>query len=274
MTGSMAREPLDSSDMLEAEYFRMADVEAEMWWYTSLHASLLDTIKSFFGENRQIRILDAGCGIGGFLRYLWRHGYVNSVGLDISDIAVAFSSNQGFEVIKGSIADRSVLAQVGKVDVIVSMDVICSLPDEAERVVFFREASRLLNDGGVMIIQTPAFPCLGGIHDMAVGVNKRYTKTEMRRVLKQAGISHYRLRYRLMLLTPVVLLVRTMQRLRLKLGRDVAIESDVKMPSRTMNALLSRLQRMEDRWLPFRPFGTSLQIMVSKGYGNNEVRNG
>jgi 2-polyprenyl-3-methyl-5-hydroxy-6-metoxy-1,4-benzoquinol methylase len=267
MTDSMVRQPAASTEMFEAEYFRMAEVEAQMWWYTSLHASLLDTIQREFGANKQLRILDAGCGTGGFLRYLRHHGYSNTVGVDISDIAVQFSRKQGFEIIKGSIADRAVLERIGKVDVIVSMDVICSLPTEQERVVFFREAEHLLNNGGLMIVQTPAFSCLGGIHDMAVGVNKRYTKTEMRRLLEDAGVTHYSLHYRLMLLTPMVLLVRTAQRLRLKLGKDVPIESDVEMPSPVMNALLSRLQRLEDRWLPLRPFGTSLQILISKGHG-------
>jgi SAM-dependent methyltransferase len=264
MADGAVRESPASTEMFELEYFRMAKVEADMWWYTSLHACLLDTIQKAFGQNREIRILDAGCGTGGFLRYLRDHGYANCVGLDISTIAVGLSKCQGFEVIKGSIADRDALAQAGKVDVIVSMDVICSLPEEKERTVFFREAERSLNDGGLMVIQTPAFACLGGIHDMAVGVNKRYTKSELNSVLEQAGITRYHLRYRLMLLTPLILLVRATQRLRLKLVRNVPIESDVAMPSPIMNKLLYHLQRMEDRWLPFRPFGTSLQIEIRK----------
>jgi SAM-dependent methyltransferase len=263
-----------STEMLEAEYFRMAEVEAEMWWYTSLHASLLATIRKYFGENRQLRILDAGCGTGGFLRYLQRCGYANSIGVDISDIAVEFSRKQGFSVIQGSIADPAVLRQVGRIDVIVSLDVICSLPDEAARVSFLQQALCLLNDRGLMLIQTPAFASLGGIHDIAVGVNKRYTKAQMHRVLEQAGIRFYCLRYRLVLLTPVVLLVRSLQRWRLKRGGRVAIESDVKMPSRFVNKLLALLQQVEDRWWPWRPFGTSLQILISKGHGNDEVRTG
>lgn len=265
MTDSTVREPPSSTEMLEAEYFRMADVEARMWWYTSLHASLLATIQRTFGDNKQIRILDAGCGTGGFLRFLRDRGYTNSVGLDISAIAVDFTRKQGFEILQGSIADPAVLEHIGKVDLIVSMDVICSLPDEAERATFLREASRLLNDGGLMIVQTPAFHWLGGIHDMAVGVNKRYTRGGLRRLLQQAGVTDYELRYRLMLLTPLILLVRSSQRLKLKLGKNVPIESDVVMPSPIMNTVLSRLQRLEDHWLPSRPFGTSLQIYIAKG---------
>ena len=271
MTASTASQPPASTEMLEAEYFRMANVEAQMWWYTTLHANLLHTIQNFFGEDRQLRIFDAGCGTGGFMRYLRQHGYANIVGMDIADIAVNFSRNQGFEVIQGSIADSSVLARIGKVDVIVSMDVMCSLPDEKERAIFLKEAAGLLKDKGLMIVQMPAFPCLGGIHDMAVGVNKRYTKHGLRELLRQAHIDNYRLQFRLMLLTPVIFLARTIQRLRLKLGNNVPIQSDVKMPPRIVNTLLARLQRIEDRWLPFKPFGTSLQILISKGHGNNEI---
>lgn len=250
--------------MLDSEYQRMAKVEADMWWYTSLHADLLDMIRKHFGEARGIRILDAGCGTGGFLRQLQRHGYTNSAGLDISPIAVDFCRKQGLEVWQGSIADTAALTRAGSADVIVALDVICSLPDEQQRVDFFIAASRQLNDGGLLFVQTPAFRCLGGIHDLAVGVNKRYTRGDMQALLKLAGIGACRLRYRMLLLAPLVFVARSLQRLRLRFRSNVTIESDVKMPPPIVNTLLFHLQRLEDRWLPFRPFGTSLQILVKK----------
>lgn len=250
--------------MLESEYHRMAQAEAGLWWYRSLHADLLDVIRARFGDTRELRILDAGCGTGGFLNVLRQHGYRHCTGLDISPLAVEFCRRQGHAVVQGSIADAAALGQAGKADVIVSMDVICSLPDAAQRAEFFRAAYGLLNAGGLLLVQTPAFRSLGGIHDLAVGVNRRYTKAEMRALLQQAGIDSYTLRYRLVLLTPLVFLARAWQRLRLRFGRDVAIESDVKLPPAPVNSLLFRLQRGEDRWLPLRPFGTSLQILITK----------
>lgn len=254
-----------TTEMLASEYRRMAEVEARMWWYTSLHADLLALIRRHFGERRDIRILDAGCGTGGLLRLLRQHGYHNTLGVDISDIAVARTREQGFEVLQGSIADARLLAGIGKVDLLLSLDVVCSLPDEAARLSFFQEAERLLDDGGLMLVQTPAFACLGGIHDLAVGVNVRYTQASMRRLLEQAGITGFRQRYRLVLLSPLIWLLRTLQRRRLKAGGELRLESDVKMPPRSLNALLYFLQRTEDRLLPFRPFGCSLQILINKG---------
>jgi len=258
------RQPQVSSGMLAGEYQRMAGVEADMWWYTSLHADLLDIIGERFGQERGIRILDAGCGTGGFLSQARRRGYANCKGLDIAPIAVDACRQQGLDVLQGSIADSSALARAGSADVIVAIDVICSLPDEQQRADFFRTANHLLNDGGLLIVQTPAFRCLRGIHDLAVGVNQRYTKQDMHKLLKLAGIQSYRLRYRLLLLAPLVLVARSLQRLQLRFRSNVAIESDVKMPPPMVNALLYLLQRTEDRWLPFRPFGTSLQILVGK----------
>jgi SAM-dependent methyltransferase len=253
-----------STAMLESEYHRMAQLESGLWWYRSLHADLLDMIHAHFGTRRDLRILDAGCGTGGFLRHLRGAGYHDCVGLDISPLAVAFCREDGLDVAQGSIADASALSARGKADLIVAMDVICSLPDDSQRVEFLRAASRQLNPGGLIIAQTPAFSALRGIHDLAVGVNKRYTKSGMRKLLALADIDSARLRYRLMLLTPLVLLARSLQRLRLRFARDVAIESDVKMPPALVNSLLFHLQRSEDRFLPWRPFGTSLQVCVTK----------
>lgn len=250
--------------MLESEYHRMAQLEAGLWWYRSLHADLLDMIQSHFGARRNLRILDAGCGTGGFLRYLRKAGYDDCTGLDISPLAVAFCREHGLAVAQGSIADATALSACGTADLIVSMDVICSLPDDSQRVDFLRAASRQLNAGGLLIVQTPAFSVLGGIHDLAVGVNKRYTKAGMRSLLALAGIGASRLRYRLLLLTPLVFLTRSLQRLRLRFASNVTIESDVKMPPALINSLLFRAQRFEDRYLRLRPFGTSLQVFVTR----------
>jgi SAM-dependent methyltransferase len=250
--------------MLESEYHRMAQVEADLWWYRSLHADLLDMVQSHFGARRDLRILDAGCGTGGFLLYLRRAGYTDCAGLDISPLAVAFCREQGLDVAQGNIADPTTLSARGTADLIVSMDVICSLPDDSQRVDFLRAASRQLNAGGLLIVQTPAFSLLGGIHDLAVGVNKRYTKAGLRSLLALAGVHAGRLRYRLMLLTPLVFLTRSWQRARLKFASNVTIESDVKMPPALINTLLFNAQRFEDRYLPLRPLGTSLQLIVTK----------
>ena len=69
------------------EYYKMAEVEMNHWWYKSLHFQVLQQlmIKS---KSKKIKILDAGCGSGGLMKYLEARGYENMKGFDISDEAV------------------------------------------------------------------------------------------------------------------------------------------------------------------------------------------
>ncbi len=254
-----------STKMLDDEYYRMASAESELWWYRSLHEFVLDKIQQCHGSRTSIRILDAGCGTGGLLTFLRNNGYSNTVGIDISKIAIEFCRNNGFKVIEGSIADQQVLVNLGKFDVIVSLDVICSLPNEGERKNFFRGSHQALNQGGFLFVQTPAFKLLSGIHDLAVGVNHRYTRHEMTDLLTQAGIKSPKVNYRLFIFTPIIFIVRMVQQLMLWLkGPNVVIKSDVSMPASFVNSVLLFIQRFEDRVLPVKPFGTSLQIQITK----------
>lgn len=251
-------------EMLDSEYDRMATAESQMWWYRSLHEHLLRKIQARHGANKDIRILDAGCGTGGFLRFLRDSGYSNLVGIDVSSIAVDYCQQQAFDITRISISDPQLYSRLGQFDVIVSIDVICSLPNEEERIRFFRGAYEGLKPGGMVVVQTPAFRIMGGIHDIAVGVNQRYSKREMRELLKTADLDQPQLAYRLTLMSIPIFFVRLIQRTRLKLNRDTPIESDVVMPSRVINTLLLNWQRFEDRWLPINLFGSSLQITLCK----------
>lgn len=255
------------SEMIDAEYRRMAAAESEMWWYRSLHEFLVEQIQKHHGGNRRLRVLDAGCGTGGFLRFLRERGYDDIAGVDISPLAVEFCRGRGLAVEQDSISNPAPYARLGPFDVIVSMDVICSLPTEEERERFLRAARGALKEGGMLLVQTPAFPLLGGIHDIAVSVNHRYRKADMRALLERAGLQDACLSYRLVLLTPLVFVARLLQRWRLRMFPGAAIESDVAMPGAFINRLLLGLQRLEDKRLPWKPFGTSLQIVFIEARG-------
>ncbi|HEY4043644.1 MAG TPA: class I SAM-dependent methyltransferase, partial [Rhodopila sp.] len=51
--------------MEPTEYALMDAAEDRMWWYRALHSRLLDTLNGTHG-----RVLDSGCGTGGFLTAL------------------------------------------------------------------------------------------------------------------------------------------------------------------------------------------------------------
>ncbi len=251
-------------EMLRDEYTYMAEAEQEMWWYCAVHEYFLRAIKRRFGEDRSIRILDAGCGTGGFLNFLRQHGYENCKGIDVSSTAISFCQARGLDVVYGSIDDSSDMEQHGDFDLIVSLDVICSLPDHESRLRFFSLAYSRLKPGGQILVQTPAFEAMRGIHDLAVRVNHRYTCSEMRELLARYELEPRSLRYRLFMLSIPITVVRTLQRWKLANSNDVSIRSDVDVPPHWLNSALLGWQRLEDRFLPFKPFGSSLIIELGK----------
>src|SRR4051794_39897303 len=102
------------------EYSLMDEVEDTMWWYRALHARLLRHLQGTSG-----RILDAGCGTGGFLRILRkRRPDLAVVGVDFFPAAAARAAvKSGAPAVCASVtslpfANRSF-------DAIVSADVLC-----------------------------------------------------------------------------------------------------------------------------------------------------
>ena len=80
------------------EYEAMARCEKELWWYKSLHELTLSKIKAY-SSSKELNILDAGCGTGGFLAKLENEGYTNVQGFDLSEDAVKYaSSNTQFKI--------------------------------------------------------------------------------------------------------------------------------------------------------------------------------
>ena len=102
-----------------AEYALMDLVEEEMWWYRALHSRLLAALAPVSG-----RVLDAGCGTGGFLRKLAAaRPDLELVGLEWDGAAaVRAGSKAARSIARGSVnappfADRSF-------DAVVSADVL------------------------------------------------------------------------------------------------------------------------------------------------------
>lgn len=244
------------------EYEIMAAVEASHWWYRCLHRAVLDAIERQF-ESRQIQILDAGCGTGGLLHSLRRAHYQSVKGFDLAPLAVTICRDHGLDVEQGNLRDIAAICAPLQFDVIISNDNLYHLA-AVQRRQFIEHVYERLHPGGLLIMNLPALAMFRGKHDRAVGVTHRFSKAEVEQLLRGTGFEVLDLRYWPVLLAPVIGLVRWWQRLTDDASSQVAPVSDLKFHAGLINNLLYGLIRLEQRWLPFAPAGSSLFCVLRK----------
>lgn len=100
-----------------------------------------------FGADKQVHILDFGCGNGQCLRRLSSLGYNNLMGFDFDAQAVALVLSQGIPC-SGDFSELSKKS----FDVIFINHVVEHLPDPA---ITINSISNLLSSGGILMIRTP-----------------------------------------------------------------------------------------------------------------------
>lgn len=148
-------------------------------------------------------ILDAGCGFG---QYVWQMHRMNSnwriEGIDIDGERIkeceAFFAKAGLhESVSFGVADLTALDATGCYDVILSVDVMEHIEDDAK---VFSNFHRALKKGGMVIISTPSD--MGGSDAHVSGgsfidehVRDGYNREEICSKLSVAGFSHVKAAY-------------------------------------------------------------------------------
>jgi SAM-dependent methyltransferase len=239
--------------MLKDEYRVMFQVEESFWWYVSMRRIIFTLLENYWppptteGEKR---ILDAGCGTGAIMVRL--HDYGIPLGTDLSTEALRYCRQRGLEtneLLCGSVTSLPLSRE--QFDLVISLDVFCCLEDDRSA---FAEASRVLKEGGMFLINLPAYGFLRSEHDLAVNIRHRYTAAELRQRLEAAGLVVGKITYVNTLLFPLAATVRLLKRL---LYDPSAIpHSDLSPPPGCLNLLLTETMSLEAklvrRWnLPF-----------------------
>ncbi|MEM6321127.1 MAG: class I SAM-dependent methyltransferase [Bacteroidota bacterium] len=242
------------------EYEKMAATEAELWWYRVLHDLVYAQLA---GDNRDLAIVDAGCGTGGLLQMLIGKGFANAVGFDLSEHAINFCQDRQLNAFQGDMLEIGTYFLANSKDCIISNDVFYFL-SEKEQLAFLRESYRLLKKGGQLIMNVPALAAFGGMHDLSVGIDKRFSKQQLQGLIRQTDFSIKKLNYWPFLLSPIIFAVRFGQRLKMRFFKNETITSDVALPSPTVNRLLYQITTFERQYLPWTPWGSSLLVVLEK----------
>ena len=235
--------------MDRAVFDRMAELDQNHWWFTARRRILASVIARVVKPPRDARILEVGAGTGHNLAMLSQFGVVEASELDDHARTLA-EQRLGRPVHAAALPDLSIFPSA-------SFD-LAALLDVLEHVVDDRGAlgaihSRL-KPGGKLLLTVPANPWMWSAHDVAHHHHRRYRKSEIAALARDAGFEIELLSPFNSLLFPAVAAARAVGKLR---GHDSA---DDAMPSAPVNRMLDRVFGAEAGLIgrvPM-PFGVSL----------------
>ncbi|MGQ0603087.1 MAG: class I SAM-dependent methyltransferase [Anaerolineales bacterium] len=234
-----------------SEYDNIARLEATHWWYVGMR-NIARTILSHLPLPPNAAILDAGCGVGGGLK--WLNEFGSPVGVDVHPRAVHYAARVSPRVARASVSTFPFPA--ASFDLVTSFEVLYHLA-VSDDVAALRECARVLRPGGWLLLRVPAHDWLRGAHDRQVHTRHRYGKAELRQKLEAANFAVRCLTYVGAALFAPAVVRRLIQR------ADDA-HSDVVLPAPIVNRALTAFLSIESCWLKLSdvPVGLSLLAMA------------
>lgn len=246
--------------MRKEEYRIMYEMEDAYWWYVGLRAIFFEFLEKYSLENRNLRILDTGCGTGGTLKRLTEYG--KTYGIDVSSTALNFCKRRKISNLIQASANN-IPFKDNSFDVVISNDVL-NLSQIRDDLSVLKKYHRILKENGIVILNVPAYNFLMSEHDRAVDTKHRYTKKEISSKLKKAGFIPERITYWNTVLFPVLGAARLLKKLK---SKNLQPRSDLKRFPAIFNNPLTSIIMLEARLLKRLnlPFGLSLFALARKG---------
>ncbi len=248
--------------MLDEAHYALHALEGEHFWYVGARAVYRVLLKIGLGAPKQSRrILEVGSGSGGNLPLLEEYG--PAVGLDVAWLAFDLAESRPSIGLVQASANALPFADAS-FEGVALLGLIEHLEDDRQTL---SEARRVCRSQGAVVLLTSALPILWSHHDDANLHHRRYTRTELQQKLKQAGLRPLRLSYQNFFTFIPTLLVRLWQR-----RTQSAPRYDMGTPSKLVNALLTRLLKLEAwliRYIPL-PIGVDLVAACRPDTGNDK----
>lgn len=252
--------------MQTEDYSYMFELEERFWWFVGMReiaATLLDE----FQTEKNISVLDAGCGTGANLNWLERYTNVENIyGIDLIDTALTFCKERNLKNLAQASATDLPFADES-FDMITSFDVLVQIPGEGADEKAIAEMYRVLKKGGVAFVRVAAYKWMRSGHDEAMNTQRRYTLNEIKARLEKFDFKILRTTYANTFAFPLAVTRRLLLK---RIGLSDK-GSDVKPLSprlQWLNSLLTRGLLLESRLLKTRkrklPFGLSAICIIRK----------
>ena len=236
-------------------YEQMAQLDQRHWWFTARRRILAELIERVARPPKDARILELGAGTGHNLAMLSRFGTVEASELDSVARKLA-SERLGREVKEAALPDLSMFP-ADSYDLIALLDVLEHVPDDKGSLSAILQR---LKPGGAMLLTVPANPWMWSAHDVAHHHHRRYRKSEIEKLARDAG-------FKIELLSPfnslLFLPIAAVRLLGKMTGKD---DSDDAMPGALVNKTLDTVFGLERSLIgrvPM-PFGVSLVAVLRR----------
>ncbi|PYS90699.1 MAG: methylase [Acidobacteria bacterium] len=246
--------------MQQHTYAIMYEVEGAHWWFAGrrriLESFLAQLVPTLPVRNEERpRILDVGCGTGANLEMLARFG--DAEGVDVSDEALAFCRARGLTRVQAGAAE-ALPYKDATFDLVTALDVVEHLDDDTQGL---SEMRRVLKVGGCALLFVPAFMWLWGVQDDVSNHRRRYTRAQLCRRLRAAGLRVERATYANITFLAPILAGRLLMRLT---GARPASENNINVAA--LNGLFGRVLGAERYWLRHAnlPVGVSLVCVARR----------
>lgn len=236
-------------------YIEMASVEEEYFWFVArrrIISQVLDHLRPKPGSD----ILEIGCGTGGNLNLLARYGNIYASESDAGARKLADKRNV-VKVEHGCLPNNIPFGDKS-FDIIAMFDVLEHVDDDIGAL---RSLYKRLKSTGLFILTVPAYQFLWSHHDVVNHHKRRYLRSNLEKLLQTVGFSVIYSTYFNTIFFPIVLIVRFVNNLlRRRSG------TDIKMPPRVINALLTKIFAAESRVIPqiSLPYGVSILVVARK----------
>jgi SAM-dependent methyltransferase len=162
--------------------------ESSSWWYIARRKLLRQAATQALRGKREAWVLDLGASAE--LAFDGSPS-VRALSAHFSLPVLAFHQIRGDRNLVCTSLQELAFAS-NSFDVVVTGDLLQTVSDD---LAVLRELRRVLKDGATLCLTVPAYPLLWGEHDEARGHHRRYTATEVRRKLNNAGFEVTRVSY-------------------------------------------------------------------------------
>jgi len=153
-----------------------------------------DEVLSFLPSNKNLKILDIGCGAGQLLYLLKLNGYKNIEGVDIGKEQIELTQNLGIKATHIKDLKNFLQKNISNWDIIILSQVIEHFPKD-KVVSYLKAIYNALKGNGMVIILTPNMQILTGLYQRYINFTHEvgFSERSLYKVLEVAGFKNIKI---------------------------------------------------------------------------------